>query len=133
VPLKIRADPENFDVLLRASTRSFERTKEGRNRERRCSMEFDKNNFMTRELIGLHAKVVESTNADSVGITGRIIDETRNTLTIDTIGREKKLIKHGNTFDLTLSDNDTVRIAGDLIVGRPEDRVAKMLRKRHNR
>jgi ribonuclease P protein subunit POP4 len=96
-------------------------------------MEIDRNNLMLHELIGLHAQVVESSNADSVGISGRIIDETRNTLTVDAIGREKKLVKHGNTFDLTLSDNDTVRIAGDLIVGRPEDRVAKMLRKRRNR
>jgi ribonuclease P protein subunit POP4 len=96
-------------------------------------MEINKKNFMLHELIGLHTQVVESSNADSVGISGRIIDETRNTLTIDAIGREKKLVKHGNTFDLTLSNNDTVRIAGDLIVGRPEDRVAKILRKRHNR
>ncbi len=96
-------------------------------------MEIDKNNFMFHELIGLHAQVAESSNTDSVGISGRITDETRNTLIIDAKGREKKLVKHGNTFDLTLSDKGTVRIAGDLIVGRPEDRVAKILRKRHNR
>jgi ribonuclease P protein subunit POP4 len=96
-------------------------------------MEIDRNNVVTHELIGLQATVVESTNTDSVGISGRIIDESRNTLTIDTLGREKKIAKHGNTFDLTISENDTVRIAGDLIVGRPEDRVAKRLRKRHNR
>lgn len=131
--LKIPGDQENFDVLLLAFTQSLKRTKKGPKGDCRCSMEIDRNNLMLHELIGLHAQVVESSNADSVGISGRIIDETRNTLTVDAIGREKKLVKHGNTFDLTLSDNDTVRIAGDLIVGRPEDRVAKMLRKRRNR
>jgi ribonuclease P protein subunit POP4 len=96
-------------------------------------MEINRNNCVTHELIGLLAKVVESANKDNVGICGRIIDESRNTLTIEDRGREKRVVKHGNTFDLKFTENDTVRIAGNRIVGRPEDRVAKWLRKRYDR
>jgi ribonuclease P protein subunit POP4 len=96
-------------------------------------MEINRNNCVTHELIGLHAKVVKSANKDNVGISGRIIDESRNTLTIEDRRLEKKVVKHGSTFDLKFTENDTVTIVGNLIVGRPEDRVAKWLRKRYDR
>ena len=35
------------------------------------------------ELIGLDAKVVDSTNPSVVGIRGRVVDETRNTLGLE--------------------------------------------------
>jgi ribonuclease P protein subunit POP4 len=77
--------------------------------------------------------VVQSTNMDTVGVNGRIIDESRNLFTLESCGSEKKIAKHGNTFEFRLPENDKISIAGDLIVGRPEDRVAKRLRKGHNR
>jgi len=92
-------------------------------------MKIDRQNVVNHELIGLHATVVESTNRDNVGLSGRIIDESRNLITLESSGREKKAAKHGNTFEFRLSGSDTVRVEGGLIVGRPEDRVTKRLRK----
>jgi ribonuclease P protein subunit POP4 len=96
-------------------------------------MKIDRQNVVNHELVGLHATVVKSTNRDSVGLSGRIIDESRNIFTLDSCGCEKKAAKHGNTFEFRLPESEKVRIDGDLVVGRPEDRVAKRLRKWHNR
>lgn len=51
---------------------------------------------------------------------GTIIDETRNTFTILTGGKEKTILKKGNTF---LIDNN--KIKGDAILRRPEERIKK--------
>jgi ribonuclease P protein subunit POP4 len=96
-------------------------------------MKIDRQNVVNHELIGLHATVVKSTNRDTVGLSGRVIDESRNLFTLESRGREKKAAKYGNTFEFRLSESDKVRIDGGFVVGRPEDRVAKRLRNWHNR
>ena len=96
-------------------------------------MKIDRQNIVNHELIGIHATVVKSTNKDTIGLRGRIIDESRNLFTLESRGREKKAAKYGNTFEFWLSDSDKVIIDGGLVVGRPEDRVAKRPRKWHNR
>ena len=90
-------------------------------------------NFVNHELIGLRVTLVKSTNKDAVGLSGRIIDESRNIFKLECCGQEKTAAKHRNTFEFTLPEGDKVRIAGDLVQGRPEDRVAKSIRKLHNR
>jgi ribonuclease P protein subunit POP4 len=96
-------------------------------------MKITPQNVVNHELIGLRVTLVQSTNRDAVGLSGRIIDESRNTFKLECCGQEKTAAKHRNTFEFTMPEGDTVRVAGDLVVGRPEDRVAKSLRKRHNR
>lgn len=95
-------------------------------------MRIDHQNITNHELIGLDVTVIESANRDIVGTHGRIVDESRNVLTIESCGREKMAAKHSNTFEFTLPDGTQVRINGDLLVARPEDRAAKRQR-RHNR
>jgi ribonuclease P protein subunit POP4 len=90
-------------------------------------------NFVNHELIGLRVTLVKSTNKDAVGLSGRIIDESRNIFKLECCGQEKTAAKHRNTFEFTLPEGDKVRVAGDLVLGRPEDRAAKSIRKRHNR
>jgi RNase P/RNase MRP subunit p29 len=51
---------------------------------------------------------------------GTIINETKNTFTIDCEGHEKKMLKSGTTF---LIDNK--KIKGDAILKRPEERIKK--------
>ncbi len=88
-------------------------------------MRIDSQNITSHELIGLDIAVVESTNKDIVGIRGRVVDESRNILTIESCGHEKKAAKHSNTFEFTLPEGTHVQVAGDLLIARPEDRVAK--------
>jgi ribonuclease P protein subunit POP4 len=86
-------------------------------------------NLVRHELIGLRVKVVESANRKNVGISGKVIDETRNIIVIEkTNGKEVKLAKKHNVFVFSLG-KQKVRIDGDILVGRPEDRVKKKFKK----
>ncbi len=86
--------------------------------------------FVQSELIGLKAKVVKSTNASNKGIRGTVIDETRNTLTIRQEDQDKVIAKGTSVFHLTTTDGTIIEVDGNLITGRPEDRLKKHLKRR---
>ncbi len=76
------------------------------------------------EFIGMFAKVIESKNKLLVGLNGKIIDETKNTFIMLTDKKEKKTILKKDciiTFDL--KNNQKVKIDGNILVARPEDRI----------
>jgi len=82
------------------------------------------------ELIGLEAEVAASTSQDSVGIRGKVVDESRNTLSIETAGgKTRTLVKEQCTFLFSLPSGERVKVDGKLLVARPEDRVKKRHRK----
>jgi ribonuclease P protein subunit POP4 len=86
--------------------------------------------FVQNEFIGLNAKVVKSTNPNYVGISGKVIDETRNTLLIRHENKDKVVVKNVAVFHFTMPDGTIVEVDGNIILGRPEDRVKKRLRRR---
>jgi ribonuclease P protein subunit POP4 len=91
----------------------------------------DFKHILQDEFIGLKAKVVKCTNFSCVGLSGTVIDETKNTFRIlCRDGGEKTLIKENCIFHFTLPDKTVVEIEGKALVGRPEDRVKKMIRRR---
>ena len=57
------------------------------------------------ELVGLHVRVVESTNPDAVGIGGRVVGETMGTLSVEG-DRVWQLPKQGTTFEFALPRTD---------------------------
>lgn len=81
------------------------------------------------EFIGVDAKIARSTNPSCVGMKGRVLDETRNTFVILHDGNEKAIVKDTVVFHFTLCDGTIVEIDGRLLVGRPEDRVKKRIRR----
>ena len=81
------------------------------------------------EFIGLEIKVVKSSNPDVVGITGRVDDETRNTLVILYNSEQKVVIKDTAVFEFVMTDGTVVEIDGKVIMGRPEDRLKKRPRR----
>jgi len=85
-------------------------------------------NAKGHELVGLEAKVAYSTDPNKKGIVGRIVDESRNTVTIDTKKGEKRIPKKEVTLKVTLG-KEKVEIKGDEIIARPEDRVKLYWRK----
>jgi ribonuclease P protein subunit POP4 len=86
-------------------------------------------NIVRHELIGLTVKIVGGSNPKNTGITGRVVDETRNMLTIEKPdGKEAKLAKEDNTFSFHVG-SAWIRVDGKLLVGRPEDRIKKKFRK----
>jgi len=82
------------------------------------------------EFIGLDVEVVKSSHAGYVGIKGRIIDETRNTFLVLSGGRRKRIPKANCTFHFHFPDGTVVEIEGQLLVGRPEDRIKKRIKRR---
>ncbi len=88
-------------------------------------------NVVRHELIGLRVKVAypPGTKPSSAEATGKVVDETRNTLTVESAGKEKVFIKDQCTFSFYLpGPKKWVRVRGDVIVARPEDRIKKRLK-----
>jgi ribonuclease P protein subunit POP4 len=85
--------------------------------------------IVQHEFIGLETKVVRSSNPQAVGIAGRVIDETRNTLTILIKGEKTVVIKDTSVFNFVMHNGTVVEIDGKVIVGRPEDRIKKRPRR----
>jgi ribonuclease P protein subunit POP4 len=85
--------------------------------------------IIQHEFIGLETKVIKSSNPHVVGITGRVVDETRNTLTILHNCERKVVIKDTAVFDFVMPDGTVVELDGKVIMGRPEDRIKKRPRR----
>jgi ribonuclease P protein subunit POP4 len=83
----------------------------------------DEKNFLCHELIGLKARVHESPDASKKKIFGKIVNETMNTLTIETKDGEKIVPKKEVVLKLSLPNKKTVLVEGKNIVFRPEDRI----------
>jgi len=78
-----------------------------------------------RELIGLEAEVVESTCDQYLGIKGRVVDESRNTLTIQQGGKDKMVPKDCCRFKFYEGAEAHI-VSGKDIKFRPEDRIKKV-------
>jgi ribonuclease P protein subunit POP4 len=86
-------------------------------------------NIARHELIGLHVRVKTSTNFSAIGGNGTVVDETREMLTVETEFGEKRFAKKDCSFEFTLPSGGKVVVDGKVLVGRPEDRIKKKLRK----
>jgi ribonuclease P protein subunit POP4 len=82
-------------------------------------------NLIKHELIGLHAKVVKSTNASNEGVEGRIVDESYRTITIEANGKDKKIFKENVILIVELPDRKKVQVEGKLLLARPWERIKK--------
>jgi ribonuclease P protein subunit POP4 len=89
-------------------------------------MPINPKNIVRHELCGLEVKVFKSTNPSQKNISGKVVDETYNTLKIETKdGKEKTLIKKNCIFIFKLPNKTKVMVDGKILVGRPEDRIKK--------
>lgn len=85
-------------------------------------------NILRHELIGLDVLVARASNPAHVGLSGRIVDETRNTLLIQTGRGEKRIPKRLSVFRLRLPDGTTVDIDGSSIEMQPERRISMRIK-----
>ena len=85
--------------------------------------------IIRHEFIGTEGKIAKSPHADYVGIHGKVTNETKNTFTITHKGKAKSVIKNSAVFNFKFSDGTTVEIDGKLLVGRPEDRLKKTVKR----
>jgi len=86
--------------------------------------------MLRQEFVGLDAKVVKSSNPNQKGISGKIIKETRNTLVILHKRTKKSVIKDVTVFHFMMPDGTVLEVDGKAIVGSPETRLKKRVRRR---
>lgn len=87
-------------------------------------------NIVRHELISLPMKIAKSTDPTLKGVTGKVIDETYNTIKIETKDGKEKIIPKNNTiFIFTLPNRLRVEVDGKVLIGRPEDRIKKKFAK----
>jgi ribonuclease P protein subunit POP4 len=86
-------------------------------------------NLPRHELIGLHVLVDESSDRGLVGISGRVVDETRNTLLVETERRTLRIQKAYTSLIFTLPDGQRVRVAGTILISQPENRISKRMQR----
>ncbi|HIE34137.1 MAG TPA: ribonuclease P protein component 1 [Candidatus Altiarchaeales archaeon] len=84
-------------------------------------------NILRHELVGLNIKIVDATH-EGYKCKGKIVNETRNTINIETSEGIKRLPKDCITLEVKLPKNAIVRIDGKLLIARPENRIKKKYR-----
>lgn len=82
-------------------------------------------NIRMHELIGLEAEVLRSTCRNRIGLRGRVVDETKNALIMESNGKEALVPKKGAKFRFFFPGGQA-DIGGDEIGFRPEDRPKKL-------
>lgn len=100
-------------------------------------MKLTPQNIIHHELIGLDTKVVDSTNRSLIGIEGRIVNETKNIITIQTDAQEKKIPKSCSSFIFTIPSVEgkrylplTIKVNGRLLLLQPENRIQTKFKKK---
>ncbi|TXT53736.1 MAG: Ribonuclease P protein component 1 [Candidatus Thorarchaeota archaeon] len=87
-------------------------------------------NLIGHELVGLKAHVCDSRDPTLICRSGKIIGESKEMITLDTDTGNVLLPKSVCVFDITLPDRTVVRVDGEYLQGRPEDRLKKRLSRR---
>ncbi len=88
-------------------------------------------NILYHELIGLNIIVLSHSDRGLIGRRGVIIDESANTLKIlDENVREITIPKLYGIFRIILPGNSYIDVDGSTIVGRPEDRLKKIKKRK---
>ena len=80
-------------------------------------------NVLRHELIGLDILVSGAANTDQRGLSGRVIDETRNLLVIETQKGVRRIQKMHSIFRVRLQGGEIVEIDGSVMVLAPEKRI----------
>jgi len=80
-------------------------------------------NVLRHELIGLDILVSGAANPTQSNLSGRVIDETRNMLAIETLQGIKRIPKLHSRFQLRLASGELVEIDGSVMVLAPEKRI----------
>jgi ribonuclease P protein subunit POP4 len=80
------------------------------------------------ELIGLQARVTKASDRSLTGLSGKIVDETLQTVTLETPRGEKRVAKAAVTLEITFPSGPA-EFAGSELAQRPDERLKKLWRK----
>ena len=79
-------------------------------------------NLLMHELIGLEATVMKSNNEQTIGISGKVVDETKSMLFLNTINGIKKIPKENIEWKFSFDKNESI-VNGNLLTKRPQERL----------
>ncbi len=83
-------------------------------------------NIHAHELIGLGARIVESTDPLIAKTRGTIVFETKKTLTIRSGGKTKQVAKAAAKKIELATPGGACFISGSSLIARPEDRASRL-------
>ncbi|MDD1762285.1 MAG: ribonuclease P protein component 1 [Methanothrix sp.] len=81
------------------------------------------------ELIGLEVNVEASSDPGQIGLSGQVVDETRNTFLLETERKVVRFAKKNTSLVFTLPGGQKVRICGSVLISQPENRISKRMQK----
>jgi len=81
------------------------------------------------ELIGLEVLVETSSNPSQIGLSGQVVDETRNTVLLETKAKVLRFAKKNTNLIFTLPDEQKVRVYGSILISQPENRISKRMQR----
>ena len=81
------------------------------------------------ELIGLEVNVEASSNPGQTGLSGQVVDETRNTFLLETERKVVRIPKRNTSLIFLLPNGQKVRVAGSILISQPENRISKRMQR----
>lgn len=79
-------------------------------------------NIVLHELIGLDTKIIQSSNIQSVGLKGKVVDETKSMFVLQTENGIKKFPKENTLWRFSLGNNE-ITLVGSMLTKRPYERM----------
>ena len=86
-------------------------------------------NIVRHELTGMDVRVLKAQNQYLEGISGIVLEETRNMVIIRTGSGVKQVAKKGAVFRFTLPSGMCVDLTGSVLVMAPEKRINMRMKK----
>jgi ribonuclease P protein subunit POP4 len=83
-------------------------------------------NILAHEIIGLNAKIVESSDPTIKGLEGTIVFETKNTISIRSGDRIRQIAKSAAKTIEIHAQTGACFISGPTLIARPEDRISRL-------
>jgi RNase P/RNase MRP subunit p29 len=86
-----------------------------------------KENILSHEIVGLYATIEQCSDRYLTNLSGRIILETKNMISIETNRGIKRISKStAKKIRVDLEPGCSCCVAGLSLIGRPEDRLSKL-------
>ena len=82
--------------------------------------------MLAHEIIGLGAKIIESTDPHLEGMNGTVVFETKGTISLRSNYSVKRIGKKAARKIEIKTDNGVCFISGSSLIGRPEDRITRL-------
>lgn len=90
-------------------------------------MRYNNKNIVLGELIGLKTRIIDSLDRKQKGIVGNVIDETKNTLIMETTEGKRSFVKRISRFRFYTPEG-SFEVEGREIDFRPDERIEKAMK-----